>query len=261
MAADHTAESRPGRTAAPMDHVVPIKSEALRTACSGCNLRELCLPIALTEDELDDLDALVALRMHVKRGETLFRVHDAFDAIYAVRAGFFKSRITSDDGRDQVIGFHMAGELLGLDGIGDGKHACDAIALEDSHVCVIPFERLETLSRQHLGLQRQFHVLMSRELVRDHDVMLLLGSMQAEARVTAFLLNLIQRLRARGYSGSSLILRMTREEIGSYLGLKIETVSRTFSTLQRDGVLAVHRRDVEILDEGDLRRRVSRSTC
>ncbi len=244
-----------------MDHVIPVRVDAVKAACSNCNLRELCLPLGLSSTELDQLDQLVANRRNVPRGEALFRVGDAFTALFAVRSGFFKTCVSSDDGRDQVTGFQMAGELLGLDGISHDRHACDAVALEDSQVCVIPFNDLERLSHQFRELQHQFHKIMSREIVRDHGVMLLLGSMRAEERLAAFLLNLTQRLHARGFSASSLILRMTREEIGSYLGLKLETVSRTFSKFQDDGLLEVKQRHIRILDEASLRQVVNSSSC
>ncbi|QHJ00181.1 fumarate/nitrate reduction transcriptional regulator Fnr [Xylophilus rhododendri] len=221
--------------------------QALQVACSNCNLRELCLPVVLAEEDLQRLDSLVDRRRPVKRGETLFRAGDPFSSLYAVRTGFFKTCVSAADGRDQVTGFLMAGELLGFDGICTDKHACDAVALEDSQVCVIPFSQLETLSREFTPLQRQFHKIMSREIVRDQGVMLLLGSMRAEERLAAFLLNLTRRLQSRGFSASDLVLRMTREEIGSYLGLKLETVSRTFSKLQDDGVLEVRQRQVRVL--------------
>ena len=155
----------------------------------------------------------------------------------------------------------MTGELLGLDGISHDRHNCDAIALEDSQVCVIPFAQLESLSRDFTPLQHQFHKIMSREIVRDHGVMLLLGSMRAEERLAAFLLNLTQRLQARGFSASSLILRMTREEIGSYLGLKLETVSRTFSKFQDDGILEVKQRQIRIIDQAKLGGLVNGANC
>jgi CRP/FNR family transcriptional regulator len=187
----------------------------------------------------------------------LFRSGDAFQSLYAVRTGFFKTCVTAEDGRDQVTGFQMAGELLGLDGISNDRHSVDAVALEDSQVCVIPYNDLETLSREFTNLQHQFHRIMSREIVRDHGVMLLLGSMRAEERLAAFLLNLTQRLQARGFSASSMILRMTREEIGSYLGLKLETVSRTFSKFQDEGLLEVKQRQISILDPGGLQKIVN----
>ncbi|MBV8380042.1 MAG: fumarate/nitrate reduction transcriptional regulator Fnr [Paucibacter sp.] len=234
--------------------VTQVKADGLKIACSSCNLRDLCLPVGLSSKELEQLDALVAKRRTVPRGETLFRSGDAFDTLYAVRTGFFKTSVAHEDGRDQVTGFQMAGELLGLDGISTERHACDAVALEDSQVCIIPYEALENLSRESTDLQRQFHRIMSREIVRDHGVMLLLGSMRAEERLAAFLLNLTQRLQARGFSASSLVLRMTREEIGSYLGLKLETVSRTFSKFQDEGLMEVKQRQIRIVDQAGLHR-------
>ncbi|WP_119157234.1 fumarate/nitrate reduction transcriptional regulator Fnr [Caldimonas tepidiphila] len=225
----------------------PIQPDALRSACSNCTLRELCLPVGLSPEDLEHLDRVISKRRMLRRGEALFRAGDRFEALYAVRSGFLKTTVSKEDGREQVTGFQMSGEILGLDGIGSAQHTCDAIAIEDASVCVIPFEELERLSREVGELQRQLHKVMSREIVRDQGVMFLLGSMRAEQRVAAFLLNLTKRLKARGYSSSALVLRMSREEIGSYLGLKLETVSRAFSKLQQEGILAVRQREIEIL--------------
>jgi CRP/FNR family transcriptional regulator len=238
-----------------------MKLATLKVTCSSCNLRELCLPVGLSESDLDRVEEMVASRRTLRRGEVLFRNGDPFEALYAVRTGFFKTRVCAEDGHDQVTGFQMAGELLGLDGIGSERHSCDAVALEDSQVCQIPYDRLEELSHEVIDLQRQFHRIMSREIVRDHGVMLLLGTMRAEARLSAFVLNLTQRLQARGFSSSSLVLRMTREEIGSYLGLKLETVSRAFSRFQDDGLLEVKQRDIRVLDEAGLRRLLNEAPC
>ncbi len=238
-----------------------IRLEPFKVACANCNLRELCLPVGMSVEQMDQLDAIVANRRSVPRGEALYRAGDGFASLFAVRTGFFKTCVSSEDGRDQVTGFQMGGELLGLDGIGTDRHTCDAVALEDANVCVIPYHQLEGLARELSDLQRQFHRIMSREIVRDHGVMLLLGSMRAEERLAAFLLNLTQRLRARGFSGSSLILRMTREEIGSYLGLKLETVSRAFSRFQEDGMLEVRQRHIEILDAPALQKLVNGTSC
>jgi len=158
-----------------------------------------------------------------------------------------------EDGRDQVTGFQMAGELLGLDGISTEHHTCNAIALEDSEICAIPFNRLESLSREIHNLQHHFHKVMSREIVRDHGVMMLLGTMRAEERLAAFLLNLSQRFTARGFSHAEFYLRMTREEIGSYLGLKLETVSRAFSKFQEEGYIAVQQKHIRILNVNGLK--------
>jgi CRP/FNR family transcriptional regulator len=227
----------------------PLHTNACTVACSSCNLREICLPVGLTQQELEHIDdRLVADRRKVLRGETLFRAGDRFDSVFAIWTGFFKTCIASKDGRDQVTGFQMGGELIGLDGIGTLRHEVDAVALEDSQVCVIPFDELEALSLEVVSLQQQFHKIMSREIVRNHGVMLLLGSMHAEERLAAFLLNLTHRLRARGFSASSVVLRMTREEIGSFLGLKLETVSRTFSKFQAQGLLFVRQRQIQVTD-------------
>ena len=222
--------------------------------CSGCNLRDHCLPFGLSADARKKIDPLVGRRRSVRRLEPLYRSGDPFLSLYAVRAGFFKTCVTGESGRGQVTGFQMAGELLGFDGIGTEQHTCDAIALEDSHVCVIWFEQLEALSHDLPKFQHQIHKIMSREIVREHGVMLLLGGMRAEERLATFLLNLLHRLRLRGFSSSSMLLRMTREEIGSYLGLKLETISRAFSKFQEDGLLEVKQRSVRVVDEAALRR-------
>ena len=228
-------------------------AQAIKVACSNCNLRELCMPMGLTPTELDRIEDVVASRRKIKRGATLFRNGEKFTSLYAIRTGFFKTCVASEDGRDQVTGFQMAGEVIGLDGIVNDTHTCDAVALEDAEVCVMPFDRIEELSREVNSLQRHVHKIMSREIVRENGVMLLLGSMRAEERLAAFLLNLVQRLHARGFSQSELVLRMTREEIGSYLGLKLETVSRTFSKFVEDGIIEVKQRHVRIIDTEKLK--------
>ncbi|HRA63159.1 MAG TPA: fumarate/nitrate reduction transcriptional regulator Fnr [Burkholderiaceae bacterium] len=245
----------------PVTPIVPITGNSIRVACSSCNLRELCMPLGLTTDELERVDDLVASRRRVKRGTSLFRNGDPFTNLYAIRTGFFKTCVTSEDGRDQVTGFQMAGEVIGLDGIVNDRHTCDAVALEDADVCLLPFERIEELSTEIPGLQRHVHKIMSREIVREHGVMLLLGSMRAEERLAAFLLNLVQRLHARGFSQSELVLRMTREEIGSYLGLKLETVSRTFSKFVEEGIVEVRQRHVRIVNSDALKQLVNPQVC
>lgn len=234
-----------------------MNPQTIKVACSNCNLRELCMPMGLSPDEIDRLDDMVASRRKIKRGTALFRNGEKFSSLYAIRTGFFKTCVASEDGRDQVTGFQMAGEIIGLDGIVNDHHTCDAVALEDAEVCIMPFDRVEDLSREINSLQRHVHKIMSREIVREHGVMLLLGSMRAEERLAAFLLNLVQRLHARGFSQSELILRMTREEIGSYLGLKLETVSRTFSKFVEDGIVEVKQRHVRILNTEALARLVN----
>jgi CRP/FNR family transcriptional regulator len=231
----------------------PLTPASMKVACSNCNLRELCMPVGLNEEEMKRIDSLIATRRKVKRKTALFRTGEKFHALYAIRTGVFKTCVTAEDGRDQVTGFQMAGEIVGLDGIVNDQHTCDAVALEDAEVCVLPFDRIGELSREVGALQHHLHRVMSREIVREHGVMLLLGTMRAEERLAAFLLNLVQRLQARGFSRSELVLRMTRQEIGSYLGLKLETVSRTFSRFAEEGMIEVHQRQVHILDVERLR--------
>ncbi|MBK6613824.1 fumarate/nitrate reduction transcriptional regulator Fnr [Ottowia sp.] len=235
--------------------------QAIKVACSNCNLRELCMPMGLSGTDMGKLDELVTTRRRIPRGSPLFSSGDRFNALYAIRTGFFKTCVTTEDGRDQVTGFQMAGEIMGLDGIVGDRHTCDAVALEDAEVCELPYGRIEDLSREVPALQSHVHKIMSREIVREHGVMLLLGSMRAEERLSAFLLNLVQRLHTRGFSQSELVLRMTREEIGSYLGLKLETVSRTFSKFADDGIVEVKHRHVRILDIEALRNIVHAPAC
>ena len=230
---------------------------SIKVACSSCNMRELCMPQGLSDQELQRIDDMIGVRRKVKRNEMLFRNGERFNALYAIRTGFFKTSVATEDGRDQVTGFQMAGEIMGLDGIVSDFHSCDAIALEDAEVCVMPFDKIESLSREVSSLQHHVHKIMSREIVREHGVMLLLGSMRAEERLAAFLLNLVQRLHARGFSQTELVLRMTREEIGSYLGLKLETVSRTFSKFVEEGIVEVKQRHVRIVNADALQQLVN----
>ncbi len=236
-----------------MKATVPITVASLKVACSQCNLVELCLPFGLSNRELNRLDELVGARRKIKRQHNLYHAGDPFEAIYAIRAGSFKTDVLLEDGREQVTGFQMTGEILGLDGISTEIHSCNAVALEDSEVCVIPYDKLEQMSHEVEGLQLQFHKVMSREIVRDHGVMMLLGSMRAEERLAAFLLNMSQRFTARGFSAQEFNLRMTREEIGSYLGLKLETVSRAFSRFQDEGLIAVQQKHVRLLEPARLK--------
>ncbi len=229
-------------------------AEALKVVCSNCNLRELCMPVGFNADEMQKLDDVVEKRRRVKQGDLLFGNGDTFTSLYAIRTGFFKTCVTSEDGREQVTGFQMAGEIIGMDGIVSDHHNCNAVALEDAEVCVMPFADVEDLSRELPGLQRHVHKIMSREIVRENSVMMLLGNMRAEERLAAFLLNLVQRLHARGLSQSELVLRMTREEIGSYLGLKLETVSRAFSKFSEDGIIEVKQRYVKIIKPDALKK-------
>jgi CRP/FNR family transcriptional regulator len=232
----------------------PEITRKFEVTCSSCNLRELCLPGAVCLDDLAQVENIVYARRRVKRGEALFNAGDEFKAVYAIRSGFFKTSVVDGEGREQVTGFFMGGELLGMDGIGTGHYNGAAIALEDSEACVMPFALIEEISRQVPALQRHLNSVLAREIVRDHGVMMLLGSMRAEERLATFLLNLSKRFVRRGYSASDFHLRMTREEIGSYLGLKLETVSRLFSQFQNERLIDVQQKHVRILDIAGLER-------
>lgn len=231
--------------------------QPMKTLCSTCSLRELCLPVGLRPDEFEQLDTVIKQSHRLKKGEFLFRSGESFHSLYAIRTGFFKTTVASQDGRGQVTGFFMSGELIGMDGICTHSHSCDAVALEDSEVCELPFGHMEALSKEIPSIQTHFFRLMSREIVRDQGVMLLLGNMRAEERIAAFLLNLSQRLHHRGFAANDFILRMSREEIGSYLGLKLETVSRTLSRFHQEGLIVVEHKHIRLLKPELLNQMVS----
>ena len=239
---DAATATRPPRSPAPVD-------------CTHCHMRELCLPAGLHGSTVEQLDGMKFARRRVKAGEPLYHSGDKFGFIYAVRSGTFKTVIVLRDGREQVTGFHLAGDVMGLDGLAQGTHATMAVPLEDAEICAIPYHQLAGLAAQHPSLHGAIARLMSRELVREHEVMLLLASMNAEERLASFLLNVSGRMRSRGYSATEFHLRMSRAEIGSYLGMKLETVSRTFSAFQHQGLLKVDKKHVRILDLAGLAQR------
>lgn len=216
-------------------------------------MRGLGLPDDLDAGALLDLAAAFGSYVAVRKREILYRATTPFTALYAIRLGTFKTVVLCENGREQITGYHMGGDLLGLDGIGDEHHACEAIALEDSEVSALPFARLDELARREPFLRRNLFRIFSRNLRRGQQMMVVLGSMSAEERVAAFLLDLAQRFRHGGYSASEFMLRMTREEIANFLGLKLETVSRIFSRLHGEGLIQVQGRAVKLLDAAALR--------
>jgi CRP/FNR family transcriptional regulator len=218
------------------------------TLCSTCSLKSVCVPCGMRIEDLPELDALIYTRRRIKRGEHVYRAGEPFHALYAFRAGFFKSYVVTKDGKTHVTGFPMAGDMTGMDGVGTEHHSQSVVALEDGEVCVVPYAHLQEMSGRLPQLQHQIIRMMSREIVREQDLMTLLGSMRAEAKVAEFLLSLSRRFAARGYSSTEFNLRMTREEIGSYLGLKLETVSRILSKMQELGVIRANLRYVAIVD-------------
>jgi CRP/FNR family transcriptional regulator len=247
----HSAVLTETSQTAPANPVISLRD--IKVQCNMCGMRSLCLPVGLSSEALQQISALVDTHVKLKKGETLYRTGTPFTALYAVRLGSLKTTVLAEDGREQVAGYHMLGELIGLDGIGSGYHGCHAIALEDTEICVMPFDQLETLARELPTLQHNLHQVLAQEIVRDHSIMLLLGSMRAEERLAVFLVNLSDRYCRRGYSSTEFVLRMTREEIGSYLGLKLETVSRLFSRFQEEGLILVQGRAIKILNPEALR--------
>ena len=230
-----------------------MTAEIMRARCATCSMHQLCLPMGLDLADMDRLDQIIGRRRKVARGATLFHIGDPLVNLYAIRLGHFKTFQINQGGDEQVTGFQMGGELLGMDAISADRHYCNAEALEDSEVCEIPFSSLQQLLADLPTLLRHFHRMMSQEITREQGVMLLLGNMQATQRFAAFLVNLASRYEARGYSGSKFHLRMSREEIGNYLGLTIESISRLLSKFKKEGLLRVSNREIELLDPARLK--------
>ena len=256
MKHSRTSTVRPGRRAACTVIVVATtgpRAPARPVSCSDCSLREVCLPCGLAAHNLTDIDELTRVKRRVAKGAALYRSGDAFDALYAVRSGSFKTVGISRNGEQKVTGLHLPGEVMGLEAINRKQHGYDAIALEDSEICVIPYARLTQLAMRLPELQQQLLRIVSGDISRDQGLMLLMGGMDAGQRIAAFLLSLSRRYQKLGYAPTRFNLRMTREDIGSFLGLTLETVSRLFSRFQRDGLLKAQQREVELIDVPALR--------
>lgn len=224
-----------------------------KTSCTNCRLNTICLPISLHIDDIDKLNAIIQRGKPLQKGEYLYRANQSFDSVYAIRSGAVKAVALSDNGEEQVTGFYLPGEVVGLDGLADNRYSNSVIALETASICEIPFGRLEELSLQIPNLQRHFFQLMSREITQDHQIITLLSKSSAEERIAALLLSISSRNSRRQLSASAFRLPMSRTDIGNYLGLTIETVSRIFSRLQKQGVIAVDKKEIHILDLDKLR--------
>jgi CRP/FNR family transcriptional regulator, anaerobic regulatory protein len=242
---DISSESRPLNQGG-VSH--PPRRKQAGARCSTCSVKKSCMSRDITQYELTKLEAVICTTRVVRRGESLYRAADPFESLYTVRAGSFKTVILHRDGLEHVTGFHLSGETLGLDGVCADRHGCDAIALEDSIVCIVPFRLLEVLCQEVKSIQHHVHQLLSRSIAREASLMMQFGTMSASQRVAAFLIDLSERFSARGYSRSEFNLRMTRDEIGSYLGMKLETVSRMFSRLQKDGIIEPTGKHIRIID-------------
>lgn len=225
-----------------------ISFDNIKVACRNCSLTSLCLPMGLAPEDVDQLDSIVKRNRPLHRGDHLFHQGEKFQCIYVVKTGTVKSFDPGEDGSEQVLGFHLPGEMIGLDAIESGYHHCSAKILETTAVCEIPFDRLEELSSIIPSLQHQMYRLMSREIGHDEDMLTLLGKRNAEERLASFLLSLSGRFQRRGFSASDFYLSMSRHEIGNYLGLAVETVSRLFTRFQDEGLLKVERKHIQLLD-------------
>jgi len=212
-------------------------------------LTDVCLSVGLDPATAEDLERLLRHRVRFHRNDVLFRAGDRLAALYAIRLGCCKTVLSTQDGHHQIAGFHMSGDIVGTDGIGSDVHECDAIALEDLEAWRLPFDEIETLANESDRFRRNLHRLQALETARAHTLIVLLGGMRADKRLAVFLLEQSTQFMARGYSPREFLLRMTRAEIGSYLGLKLETVSRLFSRFQREGVIRVVGREVRLLDQ------------
>lgn len=230
-----------------------IDVDHLKVSCSKCNLRELCFPHGMNEEELTNMESVVDQPKPLHKNDFLYRDGDKSNAIYAVRSGCVKTMTESANGDEQIVGFHLPGELLGLDGFADGSHTCNALALETSSVCELPLDQLENLCHELPGLQRQMRRIMGKEVNNDHKLLLLLGKMTAEERLASFLLSLSARMEERHWKDSEFNLSMPRQDIANYLGMAVETVSRLFAAFQTDKIIEVDRRHITILDMSRLK--------
>ena len=221
--------------------------------CASCHLRGICLTSGFVSPSHAESGDLVLAHRRVKAGQAVYRTGDSFSSVYVLKAGFVKTLALFEDGREQVSGFYMPGDTFGVDGMAFGRHANDAIALDDADVCAIPYDTLEQLGLATPAAQRSLYRMFSQEIVRRQDAMVVMGTMSAAQRIATFLLDLSRRFSARGLSASEFLLRMTRDEIGSLLGLKLETVSRVFSKLQSDGLMEIDGKHVRIVSIPGLR--------
>ncbi len=239
--------------------VLKICPHNTAVSCTSCRLNELCLPLALNKSEIQQLDSIVERNRPYTKGEHLYRQADEFKSVYAVRSGSFKSYYLSDSGRGRVTGFYLPGEIIGMDGIASKKYANSTTALEHSSICEIPFSQLEKLSQALPNLQHHFFAIMGDEIAKDQQVHTLLSSYTAEERTASFLLGLSTRYARVSLSPTRFLLPMTRGDIGEYLGLTIETVSRIFTSLQKKGLISVDNREIELLEIDSLRNIISKT--
>lgn len=230
--------------------VVPlVEMEDLKVSCAKCSLSTICLPCGLNEQELKHLEQVVIHKPTQQANEALYFAGDEYRGLCAIRSGSFKTVLTTSDGAEQITGFYLPGELLGIDGLGSGKYRCTAVALETSSVCEMVKSELQGICRELPTLQEQMLHLMGEQFNQDQERLLSLGQLKGEEKIATFLLSIGSRLKARGFSSTRFNLPMTRHDLANYLGLAVETLSRMLSHLQEEKIIAVNRRSIEILDE------------
>lgn len=234
-------------------HTSPHCAHDKRVSCGNCRLNTLCLPISLHIDDIDRLNEIVQRGKPLQKGEYLYRANDRFASIFAIRSGAVKAITLSDNGEEQVTGFYLPGEVVGMEGLAEDRYTNSVIALETASLCEIPFNRVEELSKKIPSLQRHIFQLMGREITRDQQIITLLSKSTAEQRIATLLLSISSRHNRRHLSATAFSLPMSRTDIGNFLGLTIETVSRVFTRLQKQGILEVNRKDIVINDIDELR--------
>tara|TARA_R110000744_G_scaffold151810_2_gene265447 strand:+ start:3169 stop:3888 length:720 start_codon:yes stop_codon:yes gene_type:complete len=216
--------------------------------CQNCSISELCLPFSLNDHELETLDNIIDRKLPIQKGEQIFNDGQPMKALYAIRSGTFKTYTINKQGEEQITGFHLAGDLLGFDAIANAEHPSFAKALETSMVCEIPYNTLDNLSNSMPKLKKQILRMMSTEIREDHEMLTLLNRKNAEQRLATFISTLSIRYHARGLSASEFRLSMTRSDIGNYIGLTVETISRLLNRFHKNGLITVDGKLITILD-------------
>ncbi|WP_395343259.1 fumarate/nitrate reduction transcriptional regulator Fnr [Ningiella sp. W23] len=234
-------------------------SPELSIHCETCSFSHLCLPVSLNKSELESLDDIIERKRPLHKHDKLVSSGQAFHSLYAVRSGSFKSYVSDKDGVEQIVGFHFPGDIIGFDALKDQTHQSYSQALETAMVCELPYETLDKVSEKYPKLRQQIMKFMSAEIKHDHDLMMLLSKRSAEERLLHFISHLSQRFDERGYSAKQFNLSMTRNEIGNYLGLTVETISRLLTRFQKENLIKVDGKLITIVDFDGLKQRMPES--
>ncbi len=232
---------------------VQVQSGGCAIHCQDCSISQLCIPFSLSETELDQLDEIIERKKPIQKGQEIFKAGEELKSLYAIRSGTIKSYTITEQGDEQITAFHLAGDLVGFNAISNNCHPSFAQALETSMICEIPYETMDDLAGKMPKLRHQVMRLMSNEIKEDQEMILLLSKKNAEERLAAFLYNLSTRFSQRGFSHREFRLTMTRGDIGNYLGLTVETISRLLGRFQKANMLAVKGKYITILDHDSLK--------